>query len=531
MSSFTGTGALARLALRRDRVLLPVFMVIFVAMIAGGTSATIALYPDTASRVSAATVINTAPSTLAMFGPIHDLTSIGALSTFKTGMMDLLALAILALRLVVRHTRAEEETGRLEMLRATVVGRYAPLTAAALVAIGASLVAGAGTAVGLIATGLPAAGSVLVGAGFACTGIAFAAVGTLTAQLTVSARAAAGMGTVALGGFYLLRAVGDAAPGGDLHWMSWLSPLGWWQMTRPFAGDRWWPLALLLVFAAAFLMLAYEFAIRRDFAAGLLPDRPGPANAPPGLRSPLALAWRLDRASSVAWALAIVTVGAVVGGLTSSIDSFLQSQTAQDLFTKLGGAQSLTDVFLAVELGFLGIFVSVYGLQTVLRLRSEETGLVAEPVLATSVGRVKWALSHLTVALVGSAALLLLAGLSVGATSAAQVGDIAQLGRVLAGALVQIPAVWLVIGIGFAAFGLVPQQTVMGWVALVAFVLLGEFGRLFELNQAVIDLSPFAHVPRLPGGEFTVAPMLWLTAIAIIFVAGGLVGFRRRNVG
>ena len=112
-----------------------------------------------------------------------------------------------------------------------------------------------------------------------------------------------------------------------------------------------------------------------------------------------------------------------------------------------------------------------------------------------------------------------------------QVGDIGQLGRILVAALVQIPAVWVIIGIVVAAFGLVPRLIVLGWVALVGFVLLGEFGALFNLSQVVMDISPFAHVPRMPGGDFAAAPLLWLTAIAAGLIAVGLGGFRRRDVG
>jgi ABC-2 type transport system permease protein len=98
-------------------------------------------------------------------------------------------------------------------------------------------------------------------------------------------------------------------------------------------------------------------------------------------------------------------------------------------------------------------------------------------------------------------------------------------------ALVQVPAVWVVVGIIVAAFGLVPRLVVLGWVALVGFMLLGEFGPLFELSQAVMDVSPFTHVPRLPGGDFSAGPLLWLTAVAAGLMAVGLVGFRRRDVG
>ncbi len=531
MSSLVGTGALVRLALRRDRILLPVFIVIVAAMVAASAYATAELYPTAESRATAVAVINTATSTLAMFGPIHDETSLGALATFKIGIMGAIALAVLSLILVVRHTRAEEETGRLEMLGATVVGRQAPLTAALLVAGGTSIVTGLVTGISMIAVGLPAGGSVVIGLGFACLGIAFAAVAALTAQLTKSARTASGMAGGVLGFSYLLRAIGDASAGNGLAWVSWLSPVGWWQKTRPFASDRWWMLALLLVFALAVCVVAYMLAARRDFAAGLLPERRGPAFASKSLGTPLALAWRLQRGTFAAWAVIFVLAGLVVGGLTSSVDDFLTSPQALEFIEKLGGVQSISDAFLAVELGFMGVFLSIFGMQAVLRLRSEESAMRAEPMLATAVSRITWALSHVTIAVVGTAVLALLMGLSAGATSAAQIGDSGQLGRVVVGALVQLPAVWVVTGIAVAAFGLAPKQIVIGWIALVGFVLLGEFGALFSLNQTVMDISPFAHTPRLPGGEFSLVPLVALTAIAAGLMAAGLGGFRRRDVG
>ena len=63
----------------------------------------------------------------------------------------------------------------------------------------------------------------------------------------------------------------------------------------------------------------------------------------------------------------------------------------------------------------------------------------------------------MTIALVGSAVLLVVVGLTAGLASAMQVGDIGRLGRILAAALVQIPAAWVIIGIVVAAFGLVPR--------------------------------------------------------------------------
>jgi len=45
-----------------------------------------------------------------------------------------------------------------------------------------------------------------------------------------------------------------------------------------------------------------------------------------------------------------------------------------------------------------------------------------------------------------------------------------------------------------------------------------------------MNISPYAHVPRLPGGDFTAVPLVWLVLLAAALTAAGLVGFRRRDV-
>jgi ABC-2 type transport system permease protein len=69
----------------------------------------------------------------------------------------------------------------------------------------------------------------------------------------------------------------------------------------------------------------------------------------------------------------------------------------------------------------------------------------------------------------------------------------------------------------------------MGLTALA--VLLGLFGPVLQLPQPVLDASPFPHVPKLPGAEFTATPLLWLTGVAVVVLAAGLSGFRRRDIG
>jgi ABC-2 type transport system permease protein len=530
VNDLAGTGALVRLALRRDRVMLPAWIVVFAVTAGASAGAAIDLYPSASSRIEAAQALNNSQALVALYGRIYDPTSLGALGLIKLGGFGAVCVALLAIVVVVRHTRADEESGRAELVGATATGRRAPLAAALTVAVLANLALAVLTAIGLVAAGLPVDGSLAFGLAWAGAGIAFAAVAAVAAQLTTSARAATGLSAAVLAVVYAIRAVGDAADTSGPRWLSWLSPIGWAQQFRPYAGNRWWVLLLTVGFAAVMTAVAFALAARRDLGTGLLADRPGPASAAASLRSPSALAWRLQRGSFIGWVVGFVLMGALIGAIASSVGNFLNNANARDFITKLGGEQGLVDAFLAVEFAFAGIFASAYGIQSVMRLRSEETGGRAEPVLATAVGRIRWALSHILIALAGTTVLLALTGVAAGGIRAAQTGDGSQVGRIVVASVAQLPAAWVLTAVAVALFGLAPRLMVAGWVVLAFFVLLGELGPLFDLSQWVMDLSPFAHTPRLPGGTFSAVPDVVLTAIAAVMAAAGLVGVRRRDI-
>jgi polyether ionophore transport system permease protein len=529
MTAFTGTKSLLRLALRRDRILVPVWILVFVFFAASSAGASVGLYDTLESRQSLMTSTNASPSLLALYGWVFD-DSLGAVSLYKLIALGAAGVAVLTFLLTIRHTRAEEETGRLELIGAAVVGRYAPLTSALIVSMGTSVVLGVLSALGLMSAKLPATGSFVFGLGWAATGIVFAAVAGVAAQLTESARAARGIAGAVLGGAYLIRAIGDSTGTDGPTWFSWLSPLAWSAHGRPFAGDRWWALLIPIVFAGVLVLGAFALVDRRDVGAGLLPDRPGPARGAAGLGSAFGLAWRLQRGALLGWSIAYVIAGLVFGGIATNVGDLANSDSARDMITKLGGQQGLTDAFMATEMGFLAMITAAFGIQAASRLRTEETTLRAEPVLATATSRIRWALSHILIALLGATVLLTVAGLAAGLSYGAA-SDMGQFGRVFGAALAQLPSAWMLTGIVVAVFGLVPEWSIAGWIALSVFVLIGFVGPILGLSQWAMDISPFTHTPKLPGTTFTAVPLVWLTGIAAVGLIAGLAGLRRRDIG
>ncbi|MFG2822092.1 ABC transporter permease [Kitasatospora sp. NPDC048365] len=528
MNGTAGTGTLLRLALRRDRIALPLWVYALAAMAVSTAFSFRSLYGTEQARRTFAAGITANGSLRALYGPVFDAGSVGGLTAWRMGVFGAVLAGLMSALLVVRHTRAEEEDGRLELIGAGAVGRRAPLTAALLAALIADLAVAALVALGLLAAGQRPSGAVAFGLALAATGLVFGAVAALAAQLTATGRAANGLAGAALGAAFALRAIGDADSAAS--WASWLSPIGWAEQLRPYGGDRWWVLALPLALTAALTAAAYALADRRDLGAGLLPQRPGPAAAAPGLDGQAALARRLQRGALLGWCAGFALAGAVFGGVAKGVvDLVAGNDQLADLMARLGGRQEALDAYLASIVNLFGLVAAGYAVQAVLRLRAEEVGGRAEPVLAGAVSRLRWAAGHLLFPLLGTAVLLAVAGLSAGLSVRAVVGG--EPLRLLGAALAQLPAVWLTAAAALALYGLLPQWTAAGWGVLGGFVLIAWLGPILRLDARVLDLSPFTHTPHLPGGPLSATPLLWLTALAAALAAAGLAGLARRDLG
>lgn len=532
MTALAGIDTLVRLILRRDRWLLPLWISLLGGYPLLMVIAQESLNPTAESRLSYVANINSNSAFLMLEGLAYG-DSVGALGIWAAGDMFWM-IGLASLLAVIRHTRAEEETGRRELLGATVVGRHANLAAALTVTLAAGLASGSVATLALIGRGLPTGGSIALGLSLALTGWMFAAVAAVAAQLTESAATAKGIAVASLGASWLLRAAGDVGgPNGSVSWLSWLSPIGWARRTRPFAGEYWWTLMLAVGVVVAVMGTAVTLASRRDVGAGVLRPRLGPATASSGLRNSLALAFRLHRGPMLGWATGLAVLSGVLSGSAKSAgDLFETNPEVGDMFKLVGGGTGPNDVYLSAIMGMIGLIAAAFAVQAALRPRSEEEALRAEPVLATGVGRLRWAASHLVFALLGPTLAMAVAGLTSGLVYGLSVGDVpGQLPRVLAGAVVQLPAIWTLTGVTIALVGLLPRLAFGGWALLAAFLLLWVFQMSFALPQRLLDTPPFNHVPRLPGGDRTVSPMIWLVVIAAVLVVSGLVGFRRRDIG
>ncbi len=524
---FTGTLQLLRLYLRRDRIVLPLW-VLLLSLPLGPVyvDSVQKVAPTAAERASFAASIMASAAQRALYGNVYN-DSLGAVGIWKAGAFHTL-IAVAVILTVIRHTRAEEESGRSELVDSTVVGRYAGLTAALLMTFGASVATGLIGTAGLLSTDVEPSGSLAFGLAVACSGLVFTAVAAVAAQLTISARTARGIAFAVLGTSFALRAVGDAGSGG----LSWLSPLGWSLQVRPYAGDRWWVLLLHLAATAALTVAAYVLLRGRDVGAGLIGDREGAATAPPTLSGPFGLAWHLQRGLLLAWTVGLCLYGLLAGSVVHGIgDQFGSNAKLREIINRLGGSAALENSFLTIAFSLLAVAAAALAISVTLRLHQEETAQHAETILGAAVGRTRWVASHLVFAIAGSAVALLSAGALAGLVYGAAAGDVAaKLATVIALAAIQLPAVWLLAGVTVALFGLLPRFTPVAWAVLVAFIALYLLGSIAGFGHWVLDIVPFTHTQHIPGESLRPAPVLWLLAIDAVAIAVGLFTFRRRDL-
>jgi ABC-2 type transport system permease protein len=529
--TLAGLGTMVRLVLRRNRVRLVVWWVALVGLL-GYVGAYYRDLFDTQAALDDFAAVSDTPGIRALTGLAAAPDTLGGAVWTKAWMTLALALAFGVVFLVTRNGRADEETGRSELLRSRALGLHAGSVATWLVTGVLSLAVGAGVAAAAVALGLDPAGagvsgSLVLGASVAGVGLVAVGVGALAGQVASTSRSANALAATVLGACYVLRMVGDLGDGR----LTWASPIGWAQQMQPWGADRWWPFALLLALAATLLAVAARVEARRDHGAGLLAERRGPAGSPARYASPLGLALRLQRGPVLGWTVTVVLAALLFGSVVESMTGLLDDAggAAADLARGTG-----VDALLSLLVMMIALVTCVFALQSALSLRGDEASGLIEPQLAGALSRTRWAGRRLVLPVAGSAVLLLVGGALLGAGygSATTGADVPhQTLRLALAALAYWPAVLVLVGVAVALFGWLPRLAVpLTWGVLAVTSVSVLLGDALGLPRWALDVLPFSATPYLPLEPVAWTPLALLTVVGAGLVAAGLWRFRRRDV-
>lgn len=519
-----------RFILRRDRIRIPIWLFSLLLVSLAVVPYFHQLEQSGEAQAMAETMNN--PAVIAMVGIPYgiDEYNTGPMLAHEMLLFTAITVAIMNILMVTRHTREDEESGCTEMLRSLPVGRLSNLCGTLLVAAGVNIAMALLIGLGLYAFGIESidlAGSLLYGAALGATGIIFAAITALYAQLSANSRSTTGYSFAILGVMYITRAIGDVSN----ETLAWFSPLGWVLRTQVYVNNYWWPIILTLIAALAVTVAAIYLNSIRDLGASFISPKPGRKTASPLLHSPLGLTGRLLRPTIIGWAVALLILSAAYGAVFNDIQRYFDSnELVRQMLSPVAG-YTITEQFMTLLLMIMAMAAAIPSAQMIFRLKGEENSNRIEHIYSRGVSRSQYLGSYLTLSLASGAIMLFLTALGMWSAAAAVMDDPIAFSSFLLGAMIYLPALWVVTGLATFLVGIAPKLSSLVWVYMGHSFFVGYFGALLKLPQWLIKTSLFEHVPQLPVDEMNYTVIAVMTAIAIVLAALGFVGYNRRDIG
>lgn len=307
----------------------------------------------------------------------------------------------------------------------------------------------------------------------------------------------------AIGVAVALHAVGDVRHEHSGNLLTWVSPLGWSHATRAHVDERWWPLLIGLAASVIFTACAYAAVDRRDVGSGLFPPPRGHARAAQSRSAITALAARGLQAQALVWGLGVFALSLPLGILGQH--------------GKVLPARTTVDEVSAHHLVILAGLAAAYAVAAFTSVSAQELSGRTDEAVAAAGSRMGWFASQVLIIAAAAATITVAARIGSSLTSAAPVGA----------ALNVLPALFLMVGLGAAVYGLVPRALPLLWLYLGYVLVAALFTHVLPETFGV--LSPFHHTPNLPAASLL--PPFVLLVSATVLVLAGAAGFRHRDVG
>jgi ABC-2 type transport system permease protein len=486
-------------------------------------------YPTVQDRLQFAKSFGDNAAVRLFYGVPRDLLTSGGYTAWRAGGILAIFAGAWGLLAAVKVMRAEEDTGRMEIVLAGAFGRRSAFGAAvAAIAAGAALL-WVGMFAGLVAANLAAGESAFLALATVSVALVFAGVGAGASQLASTRRVALELGGALLTIMFLLRVVADTSS--SLGLLRWGTPLGWAEELHPFTGPR--PAVLLAPAAATviLLLLARWSWLRRDVGVGMLPSRDTLAPRLELLSSPTAQALRAERLSLAVWVGVTSAFALIVGILSASVSHVGISQNLRQQLQKLGSASITTPSgYLSFTFLFFVLVVSLFACSQIAAARHEEADQQLETLFSLPVARRNWLAGRLLLAIAGAVAIALAAGVFAWAGAASQ-GAGVSFGDAVAAGSNCLPPSLLFLSSAALAFALAPRASTGVAYGLVLLAFVWElFGSLLDVPNWTVDLSPFHQVGLVPSEPFKVTAAIVMVGLALIAAVVAVRVFERRDL-
>lgn len=527
---YTNTLTLTVSMLRRDRIKIPIWIIMLAAFTLVVPPAFLEIYGSEQARAAIAETMRN-PAMTAMVGPGYGLDdyTIGAMTGHQMLLFTAMGAGLMSIMLITRHTRSDEEEGRIELIRSLPVGRLANLSAATMLSVLTNVLLALVVGFGLFALGIESLdlhGSLLYGAALGATGIFFSGLTILFAQLSSNPRGTIGLSLGVLGISYILRAIGDVSS----EALALATPLGLILRTEVYVSNYWWPVLLTVAFGVLLGIVGFYLSSLRDLGAGYIPARPGNQHASSLLQSPLGLGLRLQRTAIIAWVISLFVLGVSYGSIFGDLETFFADNELIQQMLPPGDDFTFAEQFLATILSVTAIVATVPSLMMVIKARGEEKKNRTEHLLARSVSRNRILGGYLSIGTLMAVVGLFISSLGLWVASAAAMEDPIPLSTVLQAGIVYLPALMVMLGFTVFLIGWLPRLSSFSWVLLLYSFVVVYLGDLLDFDQWLKSISPYGHIPQVPVDAINYGTLSILVILGILLSLLGFVGYNRRDM-
>ena len=533
-AKFGKSGFLTRFYLRRDWLRIFFWILGLAGLMAAAAAKFDGLYGTEKALNSIAETLKT-PAMVSLFGPFSDAVKTNPAIIYAAEMMVFVGLfaAMMNIYFAVRNTRAEEDSGVAELVRAHAIGKQSQLLAATLEIIISDVLAGVIESLVLQAAGMTGAsteGNWLFGLGLAAFGIMFGAFSLLIAQLVSSSRAAT-MGSYLLLGILFIARMGTDVKNTDY---TWYTIFGWIEKLSIYVDNNWTPIALMLGAAVIAGTVAFIVNGTRDVGAGVFPQRNGRKRASVFLAGPLSLVARLERTSIIVWLLSLPILGASYGSIFGTVGDLMKTNPA---LVKLMGSAAVNQAGRAVILSFAGklsiiiaVVATIPALITLLKINGDEKKGYLEQIHARGISRLKIFGSYTIVGTVlGSLGMFLGVAGMAGAGNSTMKHPIAM-ARFLRGFVGYWPALLVIIGITLLIVAYLPRLQQLAWILPIYGMFSLYLGPMFDLPKWSQKLTPYGWINNVPTAHIDWGTFAWMTALGLALIVVAFVGYKHRDL-
>ncbi|HSX47753.1 MAG TPA: hypothetical protein VLF63_03190 [Patescibacteria group bacterium] len=494
------------------------------------------IYPTPQARAKLASTLGNNVGLSALIGKPHDLVSVGGYTAWNTIGVIEIVLAIWVILLTTRALRGAEDTGRWEILLAgrttakkallnALGGLFLVLTILYLILCGAFAYIGTNKYVNYP----PHEAFFFALATIAVAGI-FISIAALTSQLMPSRSKAAGLASFIFGIFFILRAAGDIT---NLHWLLYLTPLGWIENLRPLSNSN--PFWLLPIFVSIVLisLISIYLSSHRDLGDSIFKDKPESKPRLRLLNHLIPSGIRFTYLNNIGWLSAISLMALFYGVLTkSAAQALAQSTSSTKAFHNIihSGPNSVINIFLGVAFLIYIILIMSFSAAHISKLREEEATNLADNFFVRPIKRYTWLNSRCFLIAIGIIIAAILSGLFTYLGVISQNATVDYKDLIIASLNCIIPGLFT-LGVGVFALGFLPRLTsiiaysVIGWSFLIEMLSSG-----IKLNHWILDTSLLTHISLSPAVSINWRTNFIILGIGTVLFVLGLLRFNNRDL-